>query len=121
MMADDSYETVAITYGQPETAVMLSMLTFYGIPAYALGSGHASVIPTWMVAFGGLQIRVHPEALDDARSLLAEIAQRPQAVRPLIIPEPILNGIIAVLSCFLGLMPVPPTRTGSTFFLGDRE
>jgi len=119
-MADDSYETVAITYSQPETAVMLSIFAFYDIPAYALGSGHASVAPTWMVALGGLQIRVHAEALDDARALLAEIAERPQAVRPFIIPEPILNGVIAVLSCGLGLMPVPPTRTGSTFFLGDR-
>ncbi len=119
-MAGDSYETVAITYSQPETAVMLSMFTFYDIPAYALGSGVASVIPTWMVALGGIQIRVHPESLDDARTLLTEIAQRPQAVRPWIIDEPILNGIISILACGLGLMPVPPTRTGSTYFLGDR-
>ena len=120
-MADDSYETVAITYNQPETAVMLSMFAFYGIPAYPVGFEHARTMSTLMVALGGIQIRVHASAVDEARELLAEVAERPQAVRPKLIDEPVVNGFIVTLFCLFGGAPVPPTRTGSTFFLGNRE
>jgi len=70
-MADDSYETVAITYGQPETVVMLSMFAWYGMPAYASGLGHAQVWP-FAVALGGMEVRVHPDSAADAHALLAE-------------------------------------------------
>ncbi|MGY4398717.1 hypothetical protein ACVWZA_003925 [Sphingomonas sp. UYAg733] len=120
-MDDDSYRTVAITYNQPETAVMLSMFSFYDIPAYAVGQGHASAMPTWMVALGGIQIRVHSDALDEAFELLAEVAERPRAVRRRLIDDPVVNGILVVLFCVLLFMPVPPTRTGSTFFIPRRD
>jgi hypothetical protein len=117
-MAADSFETVAITYNQPETAVMLSMFAFYGIPAIPVGLGHAQIAPTMMVALGGIPIRVPSYAAAEARDLLAEVASRPQAVRPRLIDHPVTNGIVVILACFFLGFPVPPTRTGSTFFLG---
>ena len=45
-MTDDSFETVAIVYNQPETAVMLSMFAFYGIPATAVGFRHTQIART---------------------------------------------------------------------------
>jgi hypothetical protein len=116
MMADDSYETVAVTYSQPETAVMLSMFAWYGIPAYALGSEHARIAPYLTVGLGGMPIRVHPDALEDARELLAEVAARPQAVRPRIIDNP-ATRLMAYAIAFFFSIPLP-TRTGSTYFLG---
>jgi hypothetical protein len=118
MMADDSFETVAIVYNQPEAAVMLSMFAFYGIPANPIGLGHSQIAPTMMVALGGILIKVPGYAAAEARELLAEVAARPQAVRPRLIDNPFANGIVVVLACLLLGFPVPPTRTGSTFILG---
>ena len=118
-MTVDSFETVAITYSQPETAVMLSMFAFYGIPATPVGLGHVQIAPMMAVALGGILIRVPSSTAAEARQLLAEVADRPQAVRPLRIDNPVMNGIIVVLFSLL-TGTVPPTRTGSTFFLGDR-
>ena len=117
-MADDSYETVAITYGQPETVVMLSMFAWYGVPAYASGLGHAQVWPL-AVALGGIQVRVHPDSAADARALLAEVAQQPAAVRPRMTHNPVTRTLAYAIA-LLGGFPIP-TRAGSTFFLGDRE
>ena len=114
-MAQDSFETVAIVYSQPELAVMRSMFAFYGIPTFAVGQGHASVLPTWMVALGGVQVRVAADAAADARALLSEVAERPQAVRPYLIRNRWLNGVVVVLAWMFLFMPVPPTRTGSTY------
>ena len=118
-MADDSFETVAIVYNQPETAVMLSMFAFYGIPAFPVGLGHSQIAPTMTVALGGILIRVPSFAAAEARELLAEVAARPQAVRPRLIDHPVANGIVVILACFFLGFPVPPTRTGSTFFLAQ--
>jgi hypothetical protein len=119
MMTDDSFETVAIVYNHPETAVMLSMFAFYGIPAMPVGLGHSQIAPNLMVALGGVLIRVPAWAAAEARTLLAEVAERPQAVRPRLVDNAVMNGLIVVLFCFL-TGTVPPTRTGSTFFLGTR-
>jgi hypothetical protein len=118
MMSGDSFETVAITYSQPEATVILSMFAFYGIPAYPVGFAHARAMAPLTVALGGIQIRVHVAALAEARELLAEVAERPQAVRPRLIDNALINGIIVMMVCFLLGVPVPPTRTGSTYFLG---
>lgn len=112
---DDRFETVAITWSRPEAAVMLSMFTFYGIPAFALGYGHASVAGTFVVALQGIHIRVHHAWLDEATGLLAEVAERPRAVRPPLIEQPTVNAVVVTLACLLGLAPVPPSRTSAVF------
>ena len=117
-MADDSYETVAITYGQPETAVMLSMFAWYGVPAYASGQGHAQIWP-FIVALGGIEVRVHADSVADARALLAEVALRPPAVRPRMTHNPVTRTLGYAIA-LLGGFPIP-SRAGSTFFLGDCE
>ena len=117
-MADDSYETVAIIYGQPETVVMLSMFAWYGVPAYASGLGHAQVWP-FAVALGGMEVRVHPDSAADARALLAEVAQQPRAVRPRMTRNPVTRTLAYAIA-LLGGFPIP-IRAGSTFFLGDQR
>lgn len=118
-MVDDAFETVAIVYGQPEAAVLLALFAQHDILAEVVGARHAAVNPVWMVALGGIIVRVHAEALQEARALLSEIARQPQAVRRRLIDSPVLNGLLVVLACFMGLAPIPPTRVGSTFLLGD--
>ncbi len=120
-LVEDAFETVAVTWSQPEAAVILSMFEFYGIPAYGTGRWHTSINPLMIMGLDGIHVRVHPEALDEALDLLAEAAQRPAAIRPYLIKQPWLNGVATVIICVLGLFPVPPTRTASTFFLWKRR
>ena len=138
----DPFETIAITWSQPEAAVMLSMFEFYGIPAFALGRWHASINPPSIVGLQGIQIRVHPEAIDDALDLLAEVAERPAVVRPYLFGLAwlyralVLLAVAAIFLVYLSddpgilllsalplsmlLIAVPPTRTASTFMLWKR-
>ncbi|HEX4693022.1 hypothetical protein [Sphingomonas sp.] len=139
----DAFETVAVTWSQPECAVMLSMFEFYGIPAFATGRWHGSAYPPMITGLDGFHVRVHPAVVDDALELLAEVSERPAAVRPyplgqrwiypaligltLVIlvefwlsdnPGPLMVTVLLAL-CFL-FYAVPPTRTASTFFLWKR-
>jgi hypothetical protein len=142
---EDAFETVAITWSQPEAAVMLSMFEFYGIPAFVLGRLHASVYPTHLIAFQGIQVRVHHLAVDDALDLLAEVAERPAAVRPYLFGSPFVYPTIVMLAFVTALLGyanwedpgplalvaiwplsillsgIPPTRTASTFMLWKRS
>lgn len=147
---EDAFETVAITWSQPEAAVMLSMFEFYGIPAFALGRWHASINPPIIVGLQGIQVRVHHLAVDEALDLLAEVAERPAAVRPYFLGSATLYRAIVVAAFVLGIgviiwdwvfasgeqtsitllayLPlwylttlVPPTRTASTFMLWKRS
>ena len=146
----DAFETVAITWSQPEAAVMLSMFEFYGIPAFALGRLHASINPPWITGLQGIQVRVHHLAVDDALDLLSDVAARPAAVRPYFLGSATLYRTVVVSAFVLGigaiivnlvfdpgeqatiLLPaflplwylttlVPPTRTPSTFMLWKRS
>lgn len=117
---DDRFETVAITWSQPEAAVMLSMFEAYEIPALPVGQQVMRLWPTSGVALQGIHIRVHNEWRDEALELLAEVAQRPAAIRPFPTENRWAYGIVITILCAIGLVPVPPTRTPSTFFLGSR-
>jgi hypothetical protein len=136
-LAEDAFEAVAITWSRPEAAVILSMFEFYGIPAYATGRWHSSISPPHITALQRIQVRVHPDALGEARELLAEVAERPGAVRPFLIGNAatgiamfIVALLLAILIPFpfslvgmtyiqLLLIAVPPTRTPSTFLFGN--
>jgi hypothetical protein len=141
----DAFETVAVSWSQPETAVMLSMFEFYGIPAFALGRWQASIDATFVVAMQGIQVRVHCLAVDDALDLLAGVAERPAAVRPYLLNRPrtyplilllafaaALVGyanwddpspldVVAIWPLSMLLIAIPPTRTPSTFMLWKRS
>jgi hypothetical protein len=141
---EDAFETVAITWSQPEAAVMLSMFEYYGIPAFAVGRLHASVIPNYITALQGIQVRVPVGDIDEALDLLAEVAERPAAVRPYMLgqkwlypaliafalaamvplylvdePTPLL--MMLTLPAIFLLTGIPPTRTASTFMLWKRS
>jgi hypothetical protein len=141
----DAFETVAITWSQPEAAVMLSMFEFYGIPAFALGWWHASVNAPCLVAIQGIQVRVHHAKLDEALDLLGEVVERPAAVRPYLLGSPWSYPIVLVLAfaaavvgyaqlddpgplTVIAILPlsvlmiaIPPTRTPSVFLLWKRR
>lgn len=111
-MADDSFETVAITYRQPETAVILSMLEAYGIPAYALGAETARTVPPYTLALGGIRIRVPNSDAADARALLNEAAERESEIPPDDLEGRIGNGLLSFVMTILG--GTPPPRLGAT-------
>jgi len=144
MATGDAFETVAVTWSQPECAVMLSMFEFYDIPAFATGRWHGSALPAIITGLDGFHVRVHPEAIDEALELLGEVAQRPAAIRPYPLgvrwlyptvigltlvmlvefwfsnnPSPLMVTVTLAL-CLL-FYAVPPTRTASTFFLWKRR
>jgi hypothetical protein len=139
----DAFETVAITWSQPEAAVMLSMFEFYGVPAFALGRWQASIDAPFTTAMQGIQVRVHHLACDEALDLLAEVAERPAVVRPYLFGLAwlyralVLLAVAAIFPVYLSddprmlllsalplsmlLIAVPPTRTTSTFMLSKRS
>lgn len=116
-MVDDAFETVAIVYSQPETVVMLAMFAQYDIPAHAVGFHHARAAWPMLLALGGITIRVHPGAADEARALLAEVAQRPAVIRPRFVINPVLHIALGILAMLLAAPP--PTRATATYFLGN--
>jgi len=147
-MIDDEFETVAVTWSQPEAAVMMAMFEFYGIPAFALGARHVASNPPLMTALQGIQVRVHHTSVDEALDLLAEVAEQPAVVRPYILGRSWLYRTIIALAIampflsfltfyFLGEPPliavvlaiflsfiwigVPMPRTPSTFMLWKRS
>ena len=101
---DDRFETVAITWSQPEAAVMLSMFDFYGIPAFAVGRRHVSVQGPALTALQGIQIRVALGFMDEALDLLAEVAERPAAVRPYAFGLPGLYRTLVFLALAMAAM-----------------
>lgn len=98
---------------------MRGLFAQHDIATVAIGAGHAAIDPRLVVALGGIVVCVRREVVDEARALLAEIAERPQVVRPRLIDNVMLNAVAVILACVIGFAPVPPTRTGSTFLLGN--
>ena len=142
-MDEDAIETVAITWSQPEAAVMVSMFAFYDIPAVAIGQRHASADPILMTALGGIAVRVPQDLAEEALALLADVAERPAAVRPypvgdarryrLLLALAVLvasGAVLADLSTLaaLAFAPLavlfavaPPPRVASTLMLWKRR
>ena len=106
---DDTFDTVAITWSQPEAAVMLSFLAWHGIPAYALRE-HARVAALHVTALGGIPIRVHRPAHAEARALLAAVPA-PPVVRPALIENRFVNAVLLLFAFMLGGTPPPRTRS----------
>ena len=142
-MDEDAFETVAITWSQPEAAVMVSMFAFYDIPAVAIGQRHASVEPTLLTGLQGIAVRVPHAAVEEALALLADVAERPAAVRPYaggtrwvygtLVALMLLAPVVAILAgseelAVLAGMPLmllfavaPPPRVASTLMLWKRR
>lgn len=118
-MSERDFTTIAITYSQPEAAVMLSMFAFYEIPAFAVGGGHAGADWPLVVALGGIEVRVLTGLLDDARALLKEVRDQPPAIRPPVV-EGWLSRLVANTIGFLLGAP-PPPRVATSYFLGSFE
>ena len=121
---------------------MLAMFAFYGIPAFAVGRYHAAVQPTMVTMLQGIQVRVMRDAVDEARNLLTEVAERPAVVRPYLFGSatlyrtlvaiallgPVLAAVVlgaeaaALMSLPAALLfaAAPPPRTASTLAIRRR-
>lgn len=106
----DAFETVAVTWSQPEAAVIASFLAWHGIDSYAL-SRHAQVEPPLVTALGGIPIRVPTDRAAEATALLGSVEGSP-VIRPSISRQPIADRL-AALFCFV-FGGTPPPRVGST-------
>ena len=108
---NDAFETVAVTYSQPEAAVMLSFLAWHDVHAYAL-SDHARVSAHLVTALGGIPVRVAQADSARARALLADVAAaEPPVIRPPAIRHRALGTLALLLAFCLGAPP--PPRVGS--------
>lgn len=105
----NEFELVAITYSQPEAAVILSMLDAYGIPAYPLNQHHLAAAPTLAVALGGIRILAMREAADEARALLAEASDQAPPVLPRPLADTGVTNVLITLVFTLFAGP-PPAR-----------
>lgn len=119
-MEPDSFTPVAITYSQPEAAVMLSMFEFYGIPAYAVGARHAGTMWPMVVALGGVEIRVASAMVEEAHALLAPVMAQPPVVRPPVVEGWFARLIANTLGWIMGAPPPPRVATDYLNRPGER-
>ncbi len=97
---------LATSFSAPETAVILSMLRGYDIPACAM-DGHTGAMPTMILALGGNRIFVPEPDYDDARALLAEALPQASLAQPLSADGPGNLAVTLALAFLLGLIPPP--------------
>jgi hypothetical protein len=101
---------IAFVYSQPEARVLICTLRAYGFAAFAFDAGTISVVPTWMVALGGIRIVIPAAQREDAIALLYEIDEgwicppRPFA------KQAWLSVALTILLGFFGLVPPPRVR-----------
>lgn len=107
------FETVAWVYSQSELAVLLALFTHEDIHVVPIGRHNAGVDYAMTVALGGVEIRVHAEEAEEARTLLAGIDGAPFR-RGIFSDNRWLDGLIMLVLFFAGLF-VPPARVPAQF------
>lgn len=106
-MGNGEPRLLATSFSAPETAVLLSLLQSYEIPACAL-DGHTRAVPTMMLALGGNRIFVPEADFEDARRILAEALPRETLAKPIAADGP--RNVFATLAMTLMFGFVPPPR-----------
>jgi len=111
--APDRFETVAFVYSQSDLALLLSVFESEDIWLVAIGRLHVAVDPSLAVALGGVELRVHEEDAEDARTVLASLDPVPHRAR-------LFTGIFPIDLLFLVLVLVvfavpPPPRMPPCF------
>jgi hypothetical protein len=101
---DDPFTTVAIAHTPPQALVILSLLQWHGIPAYAMNLETVRVNPPITLALGGIPIRVDRDAADEARTLLIEAEQQPDESRRATVLERAGTVVVALVT---GATPPP--------------
>ena len=110
--ADDPFETVVIAYSQPQAAVLMSLFQWHGIPAYAQNIEMVRANSPLTLALGGIPIRVHREAVADARALLADAVADPEPPIARSVGRRTTSGLGALVG-FLFAGVVPPPRVSA--------
>ena len=106
--ADDPFETVVIAYSQPQAAVLMSLFQWHGIPAYAQNIEMVRANSPLTLALGGIPIRVHREAVADARALLADAVADPEPPIARSVGRRTTSGLGALVGfLFAGVAPPP--------------
>ena len=106
--SSDRFETVAYVCSQSDLALLMSVFESEDIWLLAVGRHHIAVDPAIATALGGVQLRVHAEDAEDARTVLARLDPVPYRAR-------LFTGIFAIDLVFLVLMlfvfgMAPPPR-----------
>ncbi len=105
-MSDGSPRLLATSFSAPETAVLVSLLRSYDIPACVL-DGHTGTMPTMILALGGNRVFVPEGDYEDALRIIAESTPQATLARPLAPDGPGNVFITVLLALLLGLVPPP--------------
>ena len=110
LATEDDFRTIAVVYSLPEAAILASTLRANGIPAYAANYATLCANTNWIVALGGVEIRVWSGAIGEAKSLLEPTKNWSPPPRSYF-RNSIFNAAIAIALCvFCGVAPPPRAR-----------
>jgi hypothetical protein len=109
----DRFETLAWVYSQSELAVLLSRLAHEDIYVLPIARWNASVDFGLTLAFGGIELRVHPAEAEEARILFAGIEPTPFR-RGVFSDNRLVDGVVMVVLALAGLF-LPPARMPADF------
>ena len=114
-MSADALVTVAVLYSLPAAAVARSALEARGVPVVAVGGHVASVDWAYLVALGGIELRVPAAQEPAARALLAEGERPPLRESAAFRHRWIWNALVFLLLLIpVGAIPFWMRRQGET-------
>ena len=119
-MTGDRFQTVAWVYDSGELALLLSLFEREGIAVLPLGSQHASVQWSLVVALGGVRLRVREDDAPAALALLAGLECMPRTSVRFFARDKMVDVLLVLLLFFLGGLAVP-ARIQADFAVPRRE
>src|SRR5438128_1652481 len=99
-MSTDRYATVAWVYDAGELALLFSLFEWAEIPVVPQGYYHASVQWDFIVALGGIRLRVREADVPAALALLASLERTPQTAVRFFARNKLLDILLLILSFF---------------------
>jgi hypothetical protein len=105
--APGRFETVAYVYSQSDLALLMSVFESEDIWLLAIGRLHIAVNPGIATALGGVELRVHAEDAEDARTVLARLDPIPYRASFFTGSFPI-DLLFLVLMMVVFAVPPPP-------------
>lgn len=118
-MTGDRFATVAWVYDAGELALLLSLFEWEEIPVTPIGYQHAAVQWNFIVALGGVRLRVREQDVPAALALLAGLERAPQKSVRFFAREKLVDILLVLLSFFLIL--AVPVRIQADFAVARRE
>lgn len=104
--AADAWVTAGVFYSLPSAAVARSALEARGLAVQSVGIGLPGVQWQYMVAVGGIELRVPADCETTARALLGEGARPPLSESAAFWARPVWNTVVLILLFPIGLWPL---------------